>query len=43
MPKITESSMEDLAIQRLEEQGYTYLPGPEIAPVNQTDERESKN
>ncbi|MBN1304908.1 MAG: type I restriction endonuclease subunit R [Anaerolineales bacterium] len=32
MKKITESAVEDLAIRRLEEQGYSYLAGPEIAP-----------
>jgi len=36
MPKITESSVEDLAIQRLEEQGYSYLSGPDIAPDSET-------
>jgi len=43
MPKLTESAVEKPPMQRIEKQGYTYLPGPEIAPVNQTDERESKN
>ncbi len=32
MTRITESAVEDLAIQRLEDQGYTYISGPEIAP-----------
>ncbi len=41
MPKITESAVEDLAIQRLEEQGYTYLSGPEIAPDGETPMRAS--
>jgi len=36
MPKITESAVEDLAIRRLEEQGYTYISGPEIAPDGAT-------
>ena len=32
MPRITESAIEDFAIERLIHQGYTYIPGPEIAP-----------
>jgi len=32
MPKITESAVEDLAIERLEDQGYFYHPGPDIVP-----------
>jgi len=39
--KITESAVEDLAIQRLEEQGYTYIPGPDIAPDSETPLRAS--
>lgn len=41
MPKITESAVEDLAIQHLEEQGYTYISGPEIAPDSETPMRAS--
>lgn len=41
MPKITESAVEDLAIQRLEEQGFIYIPGPEIAPDGETPMRAS--
>jgi type I restriction enzyme, R subunit len=36
MPKIFESAVEDLAIERLIDQGYAYLPGPEIAPDSST-------
>jgi len=41
MPKITESTIEDLAIQCLDELGYTYFPGPEIAPDGETPMRAS--
>jgi type I restriction enzyme, R subunit len=39
--KISESSVEDLAIERLIDQGYSYLPGPEIAPDSATPMRGS--
>jgi len=39
--KITESAIEDLAIQRLGELGYAYLSGPEIAPDGKTPLRAS--
>ncbi|MDO9545153.1 MAG: type I restriction endonuclease [Pelolinea sp.] len=32
MPRITESGVEELAIQRLEALGYHYLYGPDLAP-----------
>ncbi len=32
LPRITESAVEDLAIRRLEEQGFAYACGPDIAP-----------
>ena len=41
MPKISESAVEDLAIKCLLEQGYAYLPGPEIAPDGKTPLRAS--
>lgn len=41
MPKITESAVEDLAIECLEKLGYAYLPGPEIAPDSKTPMRAS--
>ena len=41
MRKICKSSVEDLAIQRLEGQGYTYLYSPEIAPDSETQMRAS--
>ena len=41
MPRITESAVEDLAIQLLEKQGYAYLPGPQIAPDGETPMRSS--
>lgn len=39
--KITESSIETLAIELLEEQGYHYLYGPDIAPDGKSPERKS--
>ena len=39
-PKITESAIESLAIERLETLGYQYLYGPDIAPDSDTPERE---
>ncbi|NLN71031.1 MAG: type I restriction endonuclease subunit R [Chloroflexi bacterium] len=41
MPKISESAIEDLAIQRLSELGYAYTPGPELAPDGLTPLRAS--
>ena len=41
MPKITESTVEELAIQCLEEEDYFYLAGPEIAPEGETPLRAS--
>jgi len=41
MTRITENHIELLAIQRLESLGYHYLYGPEIAPDEPSQERES--
>ncbi len=41
MTKITESAIELLAIKRLEDLGYMYLYGPDIAPDSIASERES--
>lgn len=41
MTRISESAVEDLAIECLLEQGYAYLPGPEIAPDGKTPLRAS--
>ena len=41
MPKISESAIEDLAIQRLSELGYAYTPGPVLAPDGLTPLRAS--
>ena len=41
MTKITESAIELLAIKRLEDLGYIYLYGPDIAPDSIASERES--
>ena len=41
MHKISESAIEDLAIECLLAQGYAYLPGPEIAPDGKTPLRAS--
>jgi type I restriction enzyme R subunit len=41
MTKITESSIELLAIQRLESLGYHYLYGPDLAPDGISPERDS--
>ncbi|AKB79607.1 Type I restriction-modification system, restriction subunit R [Methanosarcina horonobensis HB-1 = JCM 15518] len=40
MIKITESEIEDLAINLLEKQGYQYIYAPTIAPDSETPERE---
>jgi len=39
-PKMTETAIETLAIERLETLGYQYLYGPDIAPDSDTPERE---
>ncbi len=39
--KITESQIEEFAIELLEKQGYSYVYGPDIAPDSDTSERES--
>ena len=39
MTKLTESSIENWAIELLQAQGYTYLYGPDIAPESATAER----
>jgi type I restriction enzyme R subunit len=41
MAKITESSIETLAVELLEKQGYAYIYGPDIAPDSETPERAS--
>jgi type I restriction enzyme R subunit len=41
MTRLTESAIEDLAIDQLEAQGYRYLAGPNIAHDGETPERES--
>lgn len=41
MTKITESDIELLAIERLEQLGYTYLYAPDIAPESDSPERDS--
>ena len=39
--KITESAIEELAIELLEKQGYRYIYAPDIAPDCETPERDS--
>ena len=39
--KMTESHIEDLALERLQQHGYTYHPGPDIAPDGVTPLRAS--
>lgn len=39
--KITESAIEEFAIKLLEDQGYKYIPGPEVAPDGARAERRS--
>lgn len=39
MDKLTESTIENWAIELLQAQGYTYLYGPDIAPESATAER----
>jgi type I restriction enzyme R subunit len=39
--KITESAIEEFAIELLEKQGYHYIYGPDIAPDSQTPARQS--
>jgi type I restriction enzyme R subunit len=41
MTKITENSIEELAIERLQELGYDYVYAPEIAPDGERPERSS--
>ena len=41
MPKITESEIEQFAIELLEKQGYQYIYAPDIAPDSDTPERQS--
>ena len=41
MTKITESAIEEFAIELLEKQGYQYIYAPDIAPDSKTLERES--
>src|SRR5690554_6327667 len=41
MPKITENKIELYAIEELENLGYSYIYGPDIAPEGQAEERES--
>jgi len=40
-PKLTESAIENFAINLLEKQGYQYIYGPNIAPDGDTPERSS--
>jgi type I restriction enzyme, R subunit len=37
--KLTETAIEDFAIQLFEHQGYTYIYGPDISPDSATPER----
>lgn len=39
--KITESAIEELAIELLEKQGYRYICAPDIAPDGENPERDS--
>lgn len=41
MTKITENSIEELAIERLQELGYDYVYAPDIAPDGERPERSS--
>ena len=41
MTKLTESAIENFAIELLEEQGYQYIYGPDIAPDSEILERSS--
>ena len=41
MTRITESDIEELVIELLEEQGWDYVYGPDIAPEGESEERES--
>lgn len=41
MDKITESAIEEFAIELLEQQGYRYIHAPQIAPDSETPERQS--
>lgn len=41
MTRITESSVEEFAVELLEHQGYQYIYGPDIAPDSMTSERQT--
>ncbi len=41
MPKLCENDIEVMTIEELENLGYTYIPGPQIAPDGDTPERQS--
>ncbi|MEW5920529.1 MAG: type I restriction endonuclease subunit R [Bacillota bacterium] len=41
MPKLCENDIELMAIEELEKLGYTYIPGPSIAPDGENPERQS--
>ncbi|MCD7968788.1 MAG: type I restriction endonuclease subunit R [Alistipes sp.] len=41
MPRITENSIEEFCIERLESIGYKYIYGPDIAPDSETPERDN--
>ncbi len=41
MKKLTESQIEEYAIELLEKQGYHYIYGPDIAPDSDTPARQS--
>ena len=41
MTRITESPIEEFAINLLEKQGYRHLYGPDIAPDGDSQEREA--
>jgi hypothetical protein len=41
MPKLCENDIEVMAIEELEKLGYTYIPGPLMAPDGENPERMS--
>lgn len=41
MPKLCENDIELMAIEELEKLGYSYIPGPELAPDGERPERQS--
>lgn len=41
MTKLTESAIEDFAIELFQQQGFSYLYGPDIAPDGETPERQN--